>query len=275
MFSSHLQVANYVINVTQDYDIMNGGTKMSALIRLEIRKNLKDAGLWFWTFVLPIIFTVLFISILTTDAEDVEKSAMILSIVPGYIVMFMFFIIITMVDTFMKDLNIGMTARLASTPLSSASYLVGKWVPYMIIVFIQLVVLFVFGKIVYDVPIHQPFILLLVSIFLTFTVTGIGLAVALLVKTFNMGLVITQLLALGGAVLSGLWVPIEFMPSVIQTMSQFLPQYWAHQGMQKAMDGTLMTGEFIQILSVLLAFGLIGFIIALIRYPQFLKRAKS
>src|SRR5699024_11492724 len=98
------------------------------------------------------------------------------------------------------------------------AYLFGKWLPYMIVVFAQIFVLFVFGKIVYNIPIEQPFQLLCLAIALTFTVTGIGLAIALIVKTFNMGLAITQILALGGAVLSGLWVPIEFMPHFIQVI---------------------------------------------------------
>lgn len=248
---------------------------MNAIMRLEMRKNLQDRGLLFWSIILPIIFTVLFIAIFTSGVNETDKADVIISIVPGYIVMFVFFIIITMVDTLMKDLHIGMTARLASTPLSSTAYLIGKWIPYMNVVFIQIAVLFLFGKLVYDIPMQQPLFLLLISLCLTFTVTGLGLAIALLVRTFNMGLAITQIIALGGAVLSGLWVPIEFMPSVIQTISKFFPQYWAHQALQDAMSGTLEMTNLFGSLSILIGFGLFGFMIALFRYPNFLKRARS
>lgn len=248
---------------------------MKAVLQLELRKNVKDMGLWFWTFILPIIFTVLFIAILTNGVEKAVQAEIILSIVPGYVVMFIFFIIITMVDTFMKDLNLGMTARLASTPLTSAAYLMGKWTPYMIIVFVQMSVLFLFGKLVYDVPMQQPLFLLLIAVCITFTVTGIGLAIALLVKTFNMGLVITQLLALGGAILSGLWMPIDQLPSIIQTISKMFPQYWAHQALQDAMAGTLNMVFFMQSLGILIGFGLAGFIVAIARYPSFLRRAMN
>lgn len=248
---------------------------MHAMIGMEMRKNLQDRGLVFWTLILPIIFTVLFIAIFTSGADSLIRDQIIISIVPGYITMFVFFIMITMVDTFIKDRDLGMTARLASTPLSPYLYLFGKWIPYIYIVLTQIAILFLFGKIVYSVPMDQPLLLFFLSLFLTFTVTGIGLALALLVKTFNMGLAITQVFALGGAMLSGLWVPLNMMPSFLQIIAKFLPQYWAHQALQEAMAGTLSYGTFFLTLLILFGFGFIGFVIALFQYPNFLKRARS
>src|SRR5699024_5224460 len=143
---------------------------MRAVIRLELMKNIQDRGLVFWTLILPIIFTVLFISVFTSGQEVVVKENIIISIVPGYITMFVFFIMITMVDTFIKDLDNGMTARLASTPLSPYSYLLGKWIPYIFIVFTQIIILFLFGKIVYDIPMVQPITIIILSGILAFTV---------------------------------------------------------------------------------------------------------
>src|SRR5690625_3710799 len=205
---------------------------MGAMITLEMSKNLQDRGLLFWTLILSIIFIVLFIAVFTSGSNESVRDQVISSIIPGYIVMFIFFIMITMVETFIKDLNSGMTARLASTPLSPYLYLLGKWIPYIYIVLTQIIVLFAFGKLVYNIPLGQPLLLLALSLSLTFTVTGLGLALALLVKTFNMGLAITQVFALGGAILSGLWMPIDMMPNFIQGISRFLPQYWAHQVLQ-------------------------------------------
>lgn len=248
---------------------------MNAVITMEMRRNLQDRGLIFWTLILPIIFTVLFIAVFTSGTDGAVKNQITTSIVPGYITMFVFFIMITMVDTFMKDLHFGMTARLASTPLSPYRYLIGKWIPYIYIVLTQIAILFLFGKIVYRVPLEQPFFLFCLSFFLTFTVTGLGLALALLVKTFNMGLAVTQIFALGGAMLSGLWMPLDMMPGFLQAISKFLPQYWAHQAFQDAMTGTLGYADFFLAVCILTGFGLIGFVIAFIGYPNFLKRARS
>ena len=248
---------------------------MKAILRLDFLKNIQDKGLLFWTIILPIIFTVLFISVFTNGADPETQKEVIVSIVPGYIVMFVFFIMITMVDHILKDLQSGMTARLASTPLKSSSYLYGKWITYFIIVLIQIIILFTFGKIVYQIPMMQPILLILFSIALSVMVTGLGLGLALSVRTFNMGIAITQIIALGGALLSGLWVPHEFLPKMIQTIGKFLPQYWAHQSMQEAMLGTLRLQDFMFTLVILLAAGMLGFIVAFSRYPAFLKRARN
>lgn len=248
---------------------------MKAIIGIEMRKNLQDKGLLFWTVLLPIIFTVLFIAVFTSGMETSIQQQVVTSIVPGYVVMFVFFIMITMVGTFIKDRDLGMTARLASTPLSPLSYLLGKWLPYMYVVFIQISILFVFGKVVYQIPLKQPILLIVLAVLLTFTVTGLGLALALFAQTENMGLAVTQLIALGGAMLGGLWMPFESLPGFLQTIATFLPQYWAHQAFQDAMMGTLSYGDFFLAVLILFGFGMIGCILALIQYPRFLRRARS
>lgn len=248
---------------------------MGAMFTLEMKKNLQDRGLLFWMLILPIIFTILFIAVFTSGVDASVRKQITTSIVPGYVVMFVFFIMITMVSTFIKDRDLGMTARIASTPLSPYLYLIGKWLPYIFIVLIQIIVLLLFGKLVYDIPLGQPLFLLGLSVFLAFASTGLGLAVALLVKTDNMGVAITQVIALGGALLSGLWVPFEMMPDFLQTAAHFLPQYWAHQAYQEAMNGALVSGDLFKTLLILFGFGVVGFTIAIVRFPLFLKLARG
>lgn len=89
---------------------------MNAIIKLELKKNIQDRGMIFWTLILPILFTVLFISVFTSGLNEAESQPVILSIVPGYTVMFVFFIMITMTDSLIKDQNKGLVARIASTP---------------------------------------------------------------------------------------------------------------------------------------------------------------
>ena len=248
---------------------------MNAIIVLEMKKNLQDRGLFFWSVILPMIFTVLFISVFTSGAGEEESREIILSIVPGFTIMFVFFIMISMTESFLKDSQTGMVARIASTLLPANRYLLGKWGSFMAIVLIQIFVLLLFGKLVYQIPLEQPFYLIVLSLLLTFTVTGIGLALAVTVKTSNMGIALTQVIALGGALLGGLWVPVDRMPDLSQLISRLLPQYWAHQALQDAMAGTLQTVEFLQTFLILFGFGLAGFILALFFYPNFLKRAKG
>jgi len=248
---------------------------MNAMMGLEMKKNIQDRGMLFWTILLPIAFTVLGISVFAPGGDEVSEQEVILSIVPGYTVMFVFFIMISMVSAFLKDRDLGMIARIASTPLPPHLYLLGKWLPYMFIVWIQIIILLSFGKIVYNLPIEQPFMLLTLSISLAFAATGIGLVLAMCVKTENMGIALTQVIALGGAMFGGLWMPLELLPDIMQSVARLTPQYWAHQSFQDALNGTLAFKNFFQSFMMVAMFGFIGFVIAILRYPYFLKQARG
>src|SRR5690625_2096378 len=145
----------------------------------------------------------------------------------------------------------------------------------MYIVMVQISILLLFGKRVYGIPLGQPILLAGLAIALTFTVTGLGLALALFSKTENRGIAITQVVSLGGALLAGLWIPYDMLPNILQMISKFLPQYWAHQALQEAMPGTLAYTDFFQVIAILLGFGVIGFIVALFQYPRFLNHARN
>ena len=70
-------------------------------------------------------------------------------------------------------------------------------------------------------------------------------------------------------------MPVDMMPEFLQAVSRFIPQYWANQGFQDAMAGTLKMADFMKVSLVLLGIGVAGFVLALLRYPNFLKRARG
>lgn len=238
-------------------------------------KNLQDKGLIFWTLVLPILFTVLFISIFTANVDAADQATITTSIVPGYTVMFVFFIMISMGTSFLEDRDKGMIARLASTPLSPLQYVSGKWGAYSLVVVLQIVILQLFGRIVYTIPIEQPFLMMIVAFALAFCATGLGIALSVLIRTNNMGIAITQVVALGGAIIGGLWMPLDMMPDFMQKASRFTPQYWAHNGMMEAMKGTASYQDIFISTVILLIFGSLGLLLSLLAYPAFLRRAKN
>lgn len=248
---------------------------MKNVFNIEIRQHIQDKGLIFWIFILPIVFTILFISVFTSTVDNSIKDDVITSIVPGYTVMFVFFIIISMGTSFIHDRDTGWIARLASTPLSSLHYLIGKSLSFFLVVLIQIIVLQTFGKIIYTIPMEQPVFLFLLALALTSCVIGIGLAISVTIRTNNMGIAITQIIALVGALVGGLWVPFDMMPDVLQKIGSFTPQYWAHTGFKQAMNGTLNVTDLCKVIAVLLGYSFAGLFSAYLIYPNFLKQAKS
>ena len=246
---------------------------MWAIAQVEIKKQLLDKSLLFWTLLLPVIFIIVFMMIFAKDAEN--PAAIAGQIITGFSVFFSIFIIISIVISFVKDREKGLVARLASTPLTSGQYFVGKWFPFVIIVFAQIVILSVVGIIVYNMQIEQPYYYFLILVCLAVMVTSWGVAIAVFSKTENTGIVVTQLIAFIGAVLGGLWMPFEILPQIIQTIGKFLPLYWAHQALISTVS-TATGGENIGIaLLVLLGYTIAGFSLAFAGYRKFLRHSRS
>lgn len=209
---------------------------------------------------------------ITTNTKQMDA---ISQYVPGYTVMFVFFIMITMVRRFFKERESGMVARMQSTPLQPIVYLVGMWVPALLSVIIQCTVLLTFGHFVYGLDLGNLFAISIIIICLAICGTGLGLAMAVCVTGENQGLALTQVFALGGAVLAGLWFPFEMLPSFARAIGYFTPQYWAQTGLQDVMVHGANVGGVWQGLLVLIGYGALGMCIALLRFKHFIKTAIS
>lgn len=207
--------------------------------------------------------------------ENARKSNMLDTIVPGYTVMFVFFIMIVITRGLIKEKESGMLARLRSTPMKPLDYLMGMWLTFIILVMIQCTTLLSVGHFIYKVSLGDITALSLIVIALAICGTGLGLGLALLVKSENQGVAVTQIITLGGAALGGLWFPYDLLPPAIQVIGHFTPQYWAQRGFQDVMFRGAHIGDVWQTPAVLLAFGAVGLTVALSRFKKFILEAAS
>lgn len=208
-------------------------------------------------------------------AQKGEKLTMITQVVPGYTVMFVFFILMSMMRSFIGEKESGMLARLRSTPMRPIMYLMGMWIPAILAVLVQCVVLLGFGHFAYDVKLGDLSAMAVIVLCLAICGTGIGLAVSLLIRGENQGRGITMLITLGGAAVGGVWMPSQLMPHFAQVIGYFTPQYWAQQGFQDVMLRGAHVGDVWQSLVILFAFGIAGLLVALLRFPKFLQSATN
>lgn len=207
--------------------------------------------------------------------ENAATYNIITQIVPGYTVMFVFFILISMVRRFVQERESGMAARLQSTRMKPWAYLIGMWIPNVVIVLVQCAVLLAFGHFVYNLHLGDLTAIVLIVFSLALCGTGIGLALALMVKSENQGMAFTQLLTMGGAVIGGLWFPTEFLPKLVQTIAHFVPQYWAQKGMQDVMLRGVPISSILPSLAVLLGFAALGLTVAALSFKRYLRTAVS
>jgi ABC-2 type transport system permease protein len=247
------------------------------VVRKECKLMVRGKGNFFFLIVMPMLFMVLFGSVFASSLAPANipngRMLVLQQIVPGYTVMFVFFIILTLLRSFLAEKESGMLARLGATPLKPLAYLAGMWIPAALAVLVQCFVLLSFGHFVYGVQLGDVAAVCLIVICLAMCATGLGLAISLWVRGENQGRGITMLITLGGAALGGLWVPVDLMPAGVRLASHFTPQFWAQQALQDVMAHGAHIPDVLSAAAVLLGFGAAGMLAALWRYPRFLRDA--
>jgi ABC-2 type transport system permease protein len=150
-------------------------------------------------------------------------------LVPSYLVMFAYFLVLVVGRLFVSERRQGTMKRLRAAPLSRWQILVGKFVPAYLLSIVQGFFLLAAGKLVFAMS-WGPQPLWLVPVVLTTSLSAMGLAlvVAALAKTESQVAVYGTLLVLALAGLSGcLMGDRELMPETMRQVSLITPHAWA------------------------------------------------
>ena len=149
-------------------------------------------------------------------------------LVPSYTVMFAFFMINIMARSFLAERQHGTLNRLRAAPISAASLMIGKTVPFLLISVLQGVMLFVFGRILFGMSWGaQPVLLLPLIVSTSLAATALGLLVAVTVKTDAQVSSYGNLLIITLAGVSGCFLPREWMPELMRKVSLATPHAWS------------------------------------------------
>ena len=152
--------------------------------------------------------------------------------VPGYTVMFVFFIIGYVSASIRDEKRGGTLRRLLVTPASRAAILAGKLAMGFLIGIVQVALMFAVGRIFFGMGLGNNLpALLLLTMSLSAAATSIGLAASTVTRLGN---VLTAPLIVGG-LLGGCIFPLDWMPKFLQTISYLLPHRWAMAGYQDLM----------------------------------------
>jgi ABC-2 type transport system permease protein len=177
-------------------------------------------------------------------------------LVPGFTVMFVFFLINIMARSFLAERETGTLKRLRLAPIPPISILVGKTLPFFLCSLVQTTVLFLSGKLLFGMPWGpEPVYLIPVILCTSAAATALGLLLATWVQTeqqvsaYGTSLV----LILGG--LSGCFIPRAWLPATMQTVSLGTPHAWA----LKAFDAVLTPAAVDGILVLDCCAALLGF----------------
>ncbi|MBI3596233.1 MAG: ABC transporter permease [Nitrospirae bacterium] len=155
------------------------------------------------------------------NPELLSKNYMI----PGVIAVLL--IVITSMMTalgIVKEKEIGTLEQLIITPLRRSELMIGKLLPFVVIGFIDIGIVLLFGIFWFDVPVRGSILLLfaLAAVYIL-TTLGLGLFVSTISKTQNQAQLTIFFIMLPMMILSGFAFPIANMPLFFQDLSYLSP----------------------------------------------------
>jgi ABC-2 type transport system permease protein len=171
------------------------------------------------------------------------KSPAATRIVSGFAIQFLLFALSSSAAALFYERDRGIFQRILAGPVSRAQILWSKFLYGTTLGLLQLVVLFIGGRILYGIDIENHIgFLVLVSIAVAACCTAFGMLLASIATTMEAASGLATFVILLMCSVGGAWFPVSLMPEVIQTLSKLTVVFWAMEGFDQVLwlDATFM-----------------------------------
>ena len=195
--------------------------------------------------------------------------------VPAWTLFGMFFIVIPLAGTLIRERQEGTLTRLMTMPVTSSSLLLGKISAHLLICMIQFGLMLAAGKFVlplFGTPVldlgSSPFALLLVAVSAALAACGYGILVGVIARSYDQAAIFGSVSIVIAAALGGVMVPIYVMPRFMQNLSVISPLGW---GLDAFLDIFVRDGNVVTVLpcvAALAGFFLLCMIVAMIIFHR-------
>lgn len=154
--------------------------------------------------------------------------------VPSWLIFSMFFILIPISNTFMNERTFGTFDRLKSMNVSPWTILAGKFLPYLLVNQVQVLIMFAVGLFLMPLlgldalNVRGGFYLVfLVALCTSFAAISFGLLIANIARTSEEATTLGGVSNIIFAAIGGIMVPKLVMPEAMQDISDLSPMSWA------------------------------------------------
>jgi ABC-2 type transport system permease protein len=155
----------------------------------------------------------------------------------------------------------GTMRRLTTAPISMAHILAGKGLACFVACLAVQALLLALAAGVFGVRIDKPHMMGVVVVLTSLAFVGVAMAMAA-ISTSELGAGgLARAVVLVLAMIGGGSIPVAFMPPLVQKLSGVSPFKWATIAVEGAMWRRLGWGELMTPAAVLLAFGVVGFLV--------------
>ena len=203
------------------------------------------------------------------NQEQLHNAPTLYSI-PSWLIFGIYFIVLPISTTFIKEKECGTLLRIYTYPISNHYYLFNKALSYSAVSCLQwgllslvglLLIPKITGQAVLDIQNVPLYFLSAISII--FAAIGFAFLLASLINTYEQAIVLGGGVNIILAAFSGFMVPIDIMPESLANLAQFSPMYWSAELIKHSLagDSILLASNK---LTFLLVFGGICYTSALI-----------
>lgn len=127
-----------------------------------------------------------------------------------------------------REKELGTMEVLLVSPLKPSLIIIGKVSPYIILAFLNAMVILLMGTLVFGLPVIGSLVLLLFELLLFILLTlSLGILISTMAPNQQVAMIISLFaLMLPTILLSGFIYPIENMPAILQWVSMVIPPKW-------------------------------------------------
>ncbi|HLC83487.1 MAG TPA: ABC transporter permease, partial [Bacteroidia bacterium] len=157
--------------------------------------------------------------------------------VPAWAIFAMFFIVLPLAGSMVKEKSEGSVLRLQTMPTSFLILINGKIAVYILVCLIQLILMLSVGKLFLPMLGLPTLVIgnsimgiILLSVSTAFAATGYGVMMGTIARTEQQGAIMGSLSVLLLSAIGGVWVPTYVMPELMRDISVVSPLNWALNG---------------------------------------------
>ena len=158
--------------------------------------------------------------------------------------------------------------RLLTTSTSRFQILMGHYLAIFSIIFVQFLLLMLFGQLLHVDYLRLPLATLLVAFVTAVCIAALGLLIGVLAKSEEQAIIFSLIPMFVLSGLGGAWVPLEYTGATFQAIGHVSPVAWAMDGFKNITARGLGFGSVLLPAAALFGYAIIFFALALWRFQQ-------
>ena len=200
-------------------------------------------------------------------ADELQPWDPITYYVPSFTVAFAFFLIGQMAGTLLREKEEGTFRRLMSSPMRRGAIIGGKMLAYVIVVFLQVIVLFGVGYALFKMPLGKaPLALLLLTVALALASAAMGMLLGALCRSSKQAERLGQVLGFVLLALCGSIFPLFRSEGLMGIVSRMTPSAWGIEGYMGLLADNWTLAQTAPNILALLGFAVVFFGVAVWRF---------